>query len=165
LLTIQEKNRPITLNSILSAIILNQESEKISVSSLIKSAGTIYEYIRDKTQAFTYMKARPHASIIEKNLLGLGFKIENMTKKNATVLIGNLKQDMRKNLILSHYTMHQLSVFIPEGCIAVYLRNLYEQNNLKPLETPIDLESCMDACKMLSDLLSREKLRDYDFGM
>ena len=90
LLKVQEENTPITFNSILSAILLNEIEDTVKMSSLVEKASTIFEYIREKPQAFTYMTISANQTIIEKELLALGFKLEGLGSKKCKVLLSNL---------------------------------------------------------------------------
>lgn len=43
------------------------------MSDLLERAGTIYEYIKMKKKACTYMQVRPQQNLVEKHVEGLGF--------------------------------------------------------------------------------------------
>ena len=47
------------------------------------------------TYATTFMSVHPKQTILEKNMLGLGFNIINLKKKNASVDLSALKDNMQ----------------------------------------------------------------------
>lgn len=55
LLRTQQKNTPITLNSIVSACILQEAGNIMELKKLIEKATMIYEYIKVKSSVVTYM--------------------------------------------------------------------------------------------------------------
>ena len=57
--------------------------------------------------------------------------------------------------------MQMCPIFIPEGCIAVFLRNHFAHNKLNPIGTLVDIEACFEACKMFDDVLKNEVMNDY----
>ena len=58
---IQEKNTPVTLNSILSAVILKEKQSTIKLQELMKKSTAIYEYVQNKPkdEVITYMAVKP----------------------------------------------------------------------------------------------------------
>ena len=131
---------------------------------MIEKASIIYDYIKDKPNVFTYMTLQPRQLIVEKNILGLGLKLKGKGTKNCQIMLPNLEENLNLNLILSHYANQMCHVFIPEGCIAVYLRNHFAHKKLNPIGSPIEIAGCFDACKMFEHVLRNEHMMDYEMN-
>ena len=64
----------------------------MKIRKLIEKASLIYNYLTEKDDVVTYMSVKPQQTLVEKNLKGLGFKIENAgNKKKAAVNFKNLQ--------------------------------------------------------------------------
>ena len=64
----------------------------VKICKLIEKATLIYEYLTFQDDVMTYMSVKPQQTLVEKNLKGLGFKIENAgNKKKAAVNFKNLQ--------------------------------------------------------------------------
>lgn len=57
--------------------------------------------------------------------------------------------------------MQMCPILIPEGSVAVYLRNHFAYNKLNPIGSPIDVKEVWNACKDLTNLLKNESMCDY----
>ena len=79
-----------TLNSILSSWILMEKGDMVKMSKLIQKSSIIYEYLTEKKGVVTYMSLKPYQALIEKNLAGLGFRLENAGSKKCIVNTGIL---------------------------------------------------------------------------
>ena len=55
----QNDETPLTLNSLLSAWILQEQAEQIKMSDLLKKAEMIYDYLQVKPWVKTYMTTKP----------------------------------------------------------------------------------------------------------
>jgi len=139
-----------------------EKTTQIKMSTLISKATIIYEYIKEKPFVCTYMTLAPKQTLVEKQILGLGLKLINKGGKDCKVIVPDTTEaDLKLNLILSHYSMQMCPIFIPEGCIAVFLRNHFAHNKLNPIGTLVDIEACFEACKMFDDVLKNEVMNDY----
>ena len=94
LLRIQQKSTPITLNSIVSACILQEEAETMEVSKLLTKANTLYEYISVKESVTTYMQVKPPKLLVEKHVDGLGFQLVDRGEKNAKILLKSKEKNL-----------------------------------------------------------------------
>ena len=94
LLRIQQKSTPITLNSIVSACILQEEAETMEVSKLLTKANTLYEYISVKESVTTYMQVKPPKLLVEKHVDGLGFPLVDRGEKNAKILLKSKEKNL-----------------------------------------------------------------------
>jgi hypothetical protein len=78
----------------------------MKICKLIEKASLVYNFLVEKDELVTYMSVKPQHTLVENNLKGLGFKIENAgNKKKAAVNFKNLQQDTHKLLMLSYYGM------------------------------------------------------------
>ena len=71
---------------------------------MINKATIIYDYIVQR-KIFTYMSVRPLKYLVEKNLNGLGFKLENPGKPACQFKIDKISQNTNLLLMLSYYSM------------------------------------------------------------
>ena len=55
----------------------------------------MYNYIKLKKHTTTYMQIAPQQMLVESHLEGLGFKVTDKRKKNATILLQGKKEDLR----------------------------------------------------------------------
>ena len=70
----QHMESPVTLNSLLSAWLLQEKGKKIKMSELLKKSGMIYDYLQSKPWVKTYMTVRPMKGYVERHVSRLGFK-------------------------------------------------------------------------------------------
>lgn len=85
LLKVQEEQTPVNLNSIIAACILQKNSEKLMMSTLLQKATHIYDYIKTKKYVETYMQVNPQQTLVELHVEGMGFNMQNRTKKNCAI--------------------------------------------------------------------------------
>jgi len=55
----------------------------------------MYEYVKIKKNACTFMQVRPQQILVEKHLEGLGFKLQDKGKKTATILLAAKYENYR----------------------------------------------------------------------
>ena len=86
---VQQKNTPITLNSIVSSCILQEEvNDEMLMSKLLQKAGMIYEYIKVKQSVVTYMQVLPSQVLVEKHVEALGYQMKNKeSRKECKIMI------------------------------------------------------------------------------
>ena len=112
-----------TLNAVLSAWLVQENSPSMKLSSLLARSGMIYEYIKEKPKVKTYMTYKPMKSITSHHIDGLGFKMKNLSKNEGKILLNTKEDDLRVRLILAYYSMPLVQSFLMEGCLAMYLKN------------------------------------------
>lgn len=78
----------------------------------------MYEYVKIKKNACTFMQVRPQQILVEKHLEGLGFKLQDKGKKTATILLAAKYENYRQLLALAHYSLRLSSYFVFEQCFA-----------------------------------------------
>ena len=83
----------------------------------------VYDYLIKKPNLKTYMTYKPMMKISVKHIQGLGFKMNQVTKKDCNILLNLKEEDLRLKLILAHYSMNLMPAFLIEGCISIYLKN------------------------------------------
>lgn len=81
----QQRETYVTLNSLISACILQDESKQISLSKLIDKASLIYEYIKEKPFAKTMMTTQPQQLLVEMHVEGLGFSMKGRGGKKCSI--------------------------------------------------------------------------------
>lgn len=118
----QQKASPVTLNSLIAAVLLYERQKSIKMSDLLYISDQIYQYVKKKQNSTTLMQVKPQQILVEKHIEGLNFKMENKGKKNCEVLLDNMK-DSRNLLSLAHYSLRLSSVFVFESGYAFVLVN------------------------------------------
>ena len=66
------------------------------------------------------MSVDPKNTLVEKNLNGLGFKIENAGTKNSVIKINEYKEDKNSLVMLSYYSTQLFPAVFLEGCLSLY---------------------------------------------
>jgi glycerol-3-phosphate O-acyltransferase len=94
LTAMQHQNTPITLNAVISTILLQDAAEKMSMKTLLEYAGMGYEYIKAKKFP-TMMQVKPYQVLVEAHVEALGFKIKNKGSKNAMIIMNSLSIDLK----------------------------------------------------------------------
>jgi glycerol-3-phosphate O-acyltransferase len=123
LMLIQQKNTPTTLNALLSALLLQEHGDTMPMSKLLEKARRGFEYFKVK-QIHTYMQVPPNQVLTEKHVESLGFELRNKGSKNCEIVkVMHAKSDLMQELILSFYAMPLSGLYIPEGCMALFLLN------------------------------------------
>lgn len=103
-----------TLNSLIAAVLLQEQSDSIMMKDLIQRTGTIYAYLMSKKKTCTNMTLVPQQLLVERHLTGLGFKMQDKGKKNCKILLAQKNDDFRLMLSLAHYSLRLGSVFVSE---------------------------------------------------
>ena len=112
---LQQRETPVTLNSIVAAILLSSQQDQMTMTDMLNLSTTMYLYIKMKRNATTFMQVKPAQALVEKHVEGLGFKLTNKGKKNSTILLTKAKaNDYRLILALAHYSLRLSSVFVFE---------------------------------------------------
>ena len=70
----QERESPVTLNSLLSSWILQEKNPSMQMSTLVEKSRMTYNYMRQKPWFTTHMGVEPMNPICELTVKGLGFK-------------------------------------------------------------------------------------------
>ena len=91
------------------------------MSSLLEKATLIYDYMQEKPFLKTYMTYKPMKVLCEKHVIGLGFKVTESTKRDCKILLNKKDEDLKVKLILAHYSMSLMPLFMMEGCLSIYL--------------------------------------------
>ena len=128
-----------SLNTLISAWLIQEEDSKLKMSTLLNRAGMIYDYLKSKTWVKTYMNVRPMKGLVESHINGLGFKMQSL-KKDKMILLGPIKNEWRTKLILAYYNMNLMPVFLLEGCLCTFLQSsmLPGGGKKNPVNEPID---------------------------
>ena len=117
----QNYETPLTLNSLLSAWLLQEKAEQIKMSELLKKAEMIYDYLQVKPWVKTYMTTKPMPDLAERHVSALGFKTKKINKRDQMINL-EVKQDWRCLLILSYYSMNLIPAFLLEGCLCTIIK-------------------------------------------
>lgn len=106
----------------------------MTIKSLLDESTTIYDYIKLKESACTYMTVSPKQTLVERQVQGLGFKVTSKGKSTAEVLLNPKEDDLRVKLGLAHYSLQLSSIFILEGIVAQIVKNhFWDQASKEPL--------------------------------
>ena len=108
------------------------------------------------------MTVNPQQNAVEKNLHGLGFKLQNSGKKNCSFKTELLSKDKIMHLMLSHYSMQLSPNFLIEGCISLYLQNYFSKLNIEKVGTPVPMRDLVEKVRFLANLFRNEHMQDYD---
>jgi len=85
--------QPLTMNSVVAAIILYQQAKTIAVDEILEDADFIFQYLMRKRAQKTTITIPPSQQSIEAQIQGLGFPMENRGKKNCTVRLEDRLND------------------------------------------------------------------------
>ena len=85
------------------------------MDKLLRRATQIYNYVLQK-KSVTHMRVAPKQNLVEKNLRGLGFKLQKEGKKGCKIEVADFKG--QNLLLLAYYSMPLVGVFLLEGCLA-----------------------------------------------
>lgn len=88
------------------------------MSTLLQKATHIYDYIKTKKYVETYMQVNPQQTLVELHVEGMGFNMQNRTKKNCTINLQGIQDSEVSMLGLAFYSMRLSSIFQHEGFIA-----------------------------------------------
>ena len=148
-----------TLNSLLSAWLLQEESPQISMSSLLQKAGLIYDYLGEKSWVKTYMTVKPMQVLVEKHIAGLGFKIEK-AKKDLIIKLDHKEQDWRCKLILAYYSGSLIPAFLLEGCLSTLIKSAMSRKSYE-LGESVAVALLFKIVRFYADLFQNESLTNY----
>jgi hypothetical protein len=98
-----------------------EKGSQIHLSDLISKSSIIYRYLAQARDAMTYMSIEPQQTLVEKNLIGLGFDLQRAGKKDCSFNIRQMQKDPQKLLMLSYYSMQLFPMLFMEGCFSLYV--------------------------------------------
>mmetsp|Transcript_15899 Transcript_15899/g.21532 ORF Transcript_15899/g.21532 Transcript_15899/m.21532 type:complete len:149 (+) Transcript_15899:2661-3107(+) len=136
----------------------------MQLSQLLSKSGMIYEYLKQKHYLLTYMTVKPMQKLSEKHVRGLGFKMNQVTKKDAQILLNTKDDDLRVKLILAHYSMQLMPAFMIEGCLAIFLKNAVFTNDSYQDGTPVAMRPLYDILTLYADLFKNESFLNSDLS-
>ena len=116
----QHMQTPITLNSLLSAFLLQEKDSKMLMSDLLSKSGMLYDYLQSKPSVKTYMTVPPMLGIAQRHITNLGFKMQKKGK-DRMILLEPIETDWRCKLILAYYNMNLMPAFLLEGCLCTLI--------------------------------------------
>ena len=134
------------------------------MSTLLNKSTMIYEYLKQKPWVTTYMNYKPMMPLSEKHVRGLGFALNQVTRKDAQILLNVKEEDLRVKLILAHYSMQLMPAFLIEGCLSIYLKNAIIENGNYREGMPVAMRPCLDVMKLYADLLKNETFLSNDLS-
>jgi predicted transcriptional regulator len=79
----------VTLNSLIAATLLFEQTDVMKMSDLLEITKIIYSYVKMKRNTMTYMQVKPQQMLVEKHLEGLGVKMKDKGKKTCQILINH----------------------------------------------------------------------------
>ena len=124
---IEAQGQPLTINSVVAAIILYRNETTLAVDEILDDAEFIFAYLMRKRAHKTTITILPSQQQIEAQIEGLGFKVENKGKKNSVAKLSPQLADPSTQLQLSYYAVNVSSTLFHEGFIAQFIKNRYEQ--------------------------------------
>ena len=107
------------------------------------------------------MSVEPKNTLVEKNLNGLGFKIQNAGTKNSVIKIDEYKEDKNNLVMLSYYSSQLFQGLFLEGCLSLYAQTLFKKSK-NFIGTDIPISGLVESAKFYAYLLKNEHLLDYD---
>ena len=159
----QQKATPVTLNSLLSSVILQEKNPSMQLSDLIDKSSMVYDYLKEKPLLATYMTVKPMKALVQMHIAGLGFGLNEVTKKDARILLNKKEEDLRCKLILAHYSMQLMPAFLIEGCLSIFLMN--EVLTEEYFEgKPVAMRPLFDIVQLYADLFKNEHFTNYDLS-
>ena len=100
---------------------------------------------------------------MEKNLNGLGFKVDNPgVKKISSFKIDMISKSTNLLLMLSYYSMQLSPVFLIEGCISLCYQNFFKKNKADMVGTPVPMKQLINNVRFFASLLRNEHMHNYD---
>jgi glycerol-3-phosphate O-acyltransferase len=87
----QQKASPVTLNSLIAAVLLNARKQSIEMADLLHVTNLLYQYVKKKQNSSTLMQVKPQQILVEKHIEGLNFRMKNKGKKNCVILLDQMK--------------------------------------------------------------------------
>lgn len=151
----QQQATPVTLNSLIAAVLLYEKSDNVKMTDLLQRTATIYTYVKVKTTSFTYMQLKPQQILVEKHIDGLGFKMKERGKKTCQILLDQKNTSQRLFLALAHYSLRLSSVFVFESGFAFVLKN-----HFKCSATPLKTKDLHTKGMMWLDIFKNEHVFD-----
>lgn len=128
----------------------------MKMKKLLKNSSLIFDYLRTLKFVPTYMSVTPQQTLVEKNITGLGYSIQNSGGNKARVKVGSQRQDMKQMLILSYYSMPLCPVFLLEGCLAIFLQSQINKFERPPIGTTMGVKQLTEVTKGFAELLYNE---------
>jgi len=122
----------VTLNSLIAATLLFEQSDVMKISDLLETTRIIYSYVKTKRNTMTYMQVKPQQMLVEKHLEGLGMKMQNKGKKTCQILINHKAQ--YQYLSLAHYSLRLSSVFVFEMGFAFLIDSHFNNTKNGPMK-------------------------------
>ena len=73
------------------------------------------------------------------------------------------EEDLRTNLILAHYSMHLMPLFLIEGCLSIFLKNEVLTKEYFDGK-PIAMLPLIDVIKQYAELFHNEHFSQYEMS-
>ena len=156
----QQGETPVTLNSLLSACLLQETRKSIMMSELLEKSGTIYDYLLTKRWIKTHMTLRPKQVLVEKHIKGLGFATKKKGK-DLEILLDPIESDWRCKLILAYYSMNLMPAFLLEGAICTLIKSAVSSGEYH-LDKPVEIAPLMKVVRLYADLFKNETMQTYE---
>lgn len=94
-------------------------------------------------------------NLSEKHVRGLGFTMNQATKKDCKILLNLKEEDLRVKLILAHYSMNLMPAFLIEGCLSIFLKNEVLTNEYYDGK-PVNMRPLYDIMELYEELFRNE---------
>jgi hypothetical protein len=91
LYTRQQRETPVTLNSLIAACLLNSNGDLMPVQDIINQTTMFFNYLKIKRSAPTFMQTKPTQILVEKHIEGLGFKLQDKGKKTSQIVLKGIQ--------------------------------------------------------------------------
>lgn len=158
----QQKESPVTLNSLIAAQVLQEKNPSMEMSDLLKRSEMVFSYMREKSHPKTYITVTPKKNLVEKHIDGLGFQMTQVTKNNCKILLNPKDDDLRVKLILAYYSMNLMPAFLIEGCLSVFLKNEVITNDQYFDGKHVVMKPLLEVCQFYGDLFVNEHFTVLD---
>ena len=148
-----------TLNSLISSLLLMEQNSSILMSVLLKKATVIYDYMKVKRWLKTYMTVKPMRDLVKKQIEGLGFKIKKVNR-DLSISLDQKDKDWRCKLILAYYSMNLVPACLLEGCIATLIKTAMSKGDYD-MNRWVELKPLMQITRTYADLFKNESLYNF----
>ena len=149
-----------TLNSLISSLLLLEQNSSIMMSVLLKKATVIYDYLKVKRWLKTYMTVKPMKDLVSKQIEGLGFKMKSVNR-DVKIELDQKDKDWRCKLILAYYGMNLVPAFLLEGCIATLIKTAMSKGDYDR-ERWVELEPLFSITRTYADLFKNESIYKFN---
>ena len=155
---IQQKEQPITMNSLVVSALMYYPKNEITIGAVKKSSKAIYDLAQEK-EIKIYVSAEPQNFEINQAVLNLGFEVKGdpLNKKTGDASIVSLQErdTMLKRLSLGYYVNHLVVCFSNESILS----HAYSLAVMQTGAEEVDEHHLIKNFKIISKIFNNEFLQ------